>query len=206
MPMTLPETRHSLFVRLQDAADHDAWAEFVRIYEPAVYRFARRRGMQHADASELAQDVLTRIIQTVPNWESGRSRGSFRGWLFAVARSRLVDAWREAGRKRLSLGSAVESQFLDEVADRGTGDDLNVEIRRQIIRTAAEQIRSEFHEATWQVFWRTAVEGEAIAGVAGDLRLTIGAAYAARSRVLARLRQRVQRLWAAWEAGEEAQS
>jgi RNA polymerase sigma-70 factor (ECF subfamily) len=204
--MTLPETRHSLFVRLQDAADHDAWAEFVRIYEPAVYRFARKRGMQHADASELSQDVLTRIIQAVPRWEPGRSRGSFRSWLFTVARSRLVDAWREAGRKRVSLGTAADDQRLDDLAGAVSGEDLDAELRREVIRTSSEQIRSEFHEATWQVFWRTSVDGEAIARVASDLKLSIGAAYAARSRVLARLRQHVQRTWSAWEAGAEARS
>ena len=53
-----PETRPSLLVRLRDPPDEQAWGEFVEIYEPLVYRLARRRGFQDADARELVQDVL----------------------------------------------------------------------------------------------------------------------------------------------------
>ncbi|HKB35845.1 MAG TPA: sigma factor, partial [Gemmataceae bacterium] len=54
-----PHTRPSLLVRIRDAADREAWRQFVELYAPLVYRFARRRGLQDADAADLAQDVLS---------------------------------------------------------------------------------------------------------------------------------------------------
>jgi RNA polymerase sigma-70 factor (ECF subfamily) len=37
--MTLtPTTRASLLLRLRDPRDHDAWVEFVSLYEPVIYR------------------------------------------------------------------------------------------------------------------------------------------------------------------------
>lgn len=201
MPMTLPETRHSLFVRLQDAADHDAWREFVRIYEPAVYRFARKKGVQHADAAELAQDVLTRVIQVLPKWSPERSRGSFRAWLFTVARSRLVDVWRGAARNARGLGQPLPQESLAELQDRANEGELEIELRRQVIRAAADRIRHEFQPTTWLAFWRTGVEGSSIDRTASDLGMTLGAVYAARSRVMARLKDCVARMWAECDEG-----
>lgn len=33
-----PTTRTSLLFRLRDSQDHEAWVEFVEIYEPVIYR------------------------------------------------------------------------------------------------------------------------------------------------------------------------
>ena len=57
---------------------------------------------------------------------------------------------------------------------------------------AAEQIRSEFQDSTWQAFWQTNMEGKATKEVAESLGMTVGAVYIARSRVLARLKQQIQ--------------
>jgi RNA polymerase sigma-70 factor (ECF subfamily) len=40
-----PATRLSLLVRLCDARDDAAWAQFVEIYAPLVYGFARKHGL-----------------------------------------------------------------------------------------------------------------------------------------------------------------
>ncbi|HJN10352.1 MAG: hypothetical protein QGG09_11400 [Pirellulaceae bacterium] len=50
----LPETRNSLLLKVRDPADADAWIEFAAIYRPVIYRLARRRGLQDADAEDLA--------------------------------------------------------------------------------------------------------------------------------------------------------
>src|SRR5262249_54046786 len=58
-PMSdLPATRPSLLVRLRDSRDGQAWTQFVQVYGPVVYNFARKRGLQDADAADLTQDVL----------------------------------------------------------------------------------------------------------------------------------------------------
>ena len=44
------ETRLSLIARLSDHDDVAAWEEFVAIYVPLLYRLARQKGLQHADA------------------------------------------------------------------------------------------------------------------------------------------------------------
>jgi RNA polymerase sigma-70 factor (ECF subfamily) len=53
---------------------------------------------------------------------------------------------------------------------------------------AAEQVRPQVREATWQAFRQTAVEGKAGREVARGLGLTTAAVYLAKARVTARLR------------------
>ena len=63
------ETRLSLIVRLKSRADEAAWQEFVEIYRPVIVRLATRRGMQHADAEDLSQQVLVSVTKAIGRWE-----------------------------------------------------------------------------------------------------------------------------------------
>lgn len=56
-------------------------------------------------------------------------------------------------------------------------------------------LRADFHPQTWQAVWDLVVEGRAAADIAGQTGMTIQAVYAAKCRVLARLRQELQGLW-----------
>ena len=76
-----PETRASLLVRLKDSADDAAWAEFTEIYRPLICRLARARGFQHADAEDLAQQVLTSVARAIGRWQAEPARARFRTWL-----------------------------------------------------------------------------------------------------------------------------
>src|SRR5205807_1625207 len=96
-----PATRLSLVVRLRDARDEGAWAQFVELYAPLVFGFARKHGLQDADAADLTQDVLQAVSGGVRRLDYDPQRGSFRGWLFTVARNKLrnfVAAQHRPGR------------------------------------------------------------------------------------------------------------
>ena len=86
----IPQTRASLLIRLGNQSQ-DAWPEFISIYESALYGFCRAKGLQDADVQDVLQDVLTAVMQKLPDWDSDSNRGSFRGWLFRVARNIAVD-------------------------------------------------------------------------------------------------------------------
>ncbi len=64
----------------------------------------------------------------------------------------------------------------------------NTNDRHQLVRRAAQQIRSEFEPKTWEMFWQTAVEGKYPLDVAALHNVQVTAVYKAKSRVLKRLR------------------
>jgi RNA polymerase sigma-70 factor (ECF subfamily) len=192
MTMSLPETRHSLLVRLRDTADQAAWQQFAELYEPAILRLARRQGLQHADAADLTQHVLLAVARSIARWDADPAKGRFRGWLYRVARNLALDALRQRSRTTLATGDSAVARLLNQQPENDGSTAFDLEYRRQAFLAAAERIRGEFQAATWQAFWRTAVEGQPIVDASKRLGLSVGAVYAARSRVLARLREAVQ--------------
>jgi len=57
---------------------------------------------------------------------------------------------------------------------------------------ASNEVRREFHENTWQAFWQTAVEGRSVKQVAERLKMSAGSIYVAKSRILTRIKERIE--------------
>jgi RNA polymerase sigma-70 factor (ECF subfamily) len=123
------------------------------------------------------------------------ARGSFRGWLYTVARNKLNDFL--AQRKRTSPGSgdsAVQTLLEEQPARDQEEATWQRDYEQRLFAWAAEHIRGEFHESTWQAFWQVAVEGKSGDETARALRLSVGAVHVAKSRVLARLKKQIKEL------------
>jgi RNA polymerase sigma factor (sigma-70 family) len=185
-----PTTRASLLVRLRDPHDSEAWTQFVDIYGPLVYRYARRHGLQDADAADLTQEMMKSVAGAIGGFRYDRDRGSFRGWLFTASRRTLGRF--QAGRQRQALAGNPEfARLLENEESRESEDDRKVwdrEFERRLFDWAVEQVRGEFQASTWDAFWRTAIDHAGSREVADALDISVGAVYVAKSRVLARLR------------------
>jgi RNA polymerase sigma-70 factor (ECF subfamily) len=191
-----PTTQRSLLVRLRDSQDGQAWTQFVEVYAPLVYGFARKHGLQDADAADLTQEVLRAVAGAAGRLEYDPQRGSFRGWLFTIVRNKLRNflsspqhRWKGSGDSQIQ--ALMEEQPAPE--DDGTRR-WDQEYEQRLFDWAAAQVRRGFEDKTWQAFWQTAVEGKHPKQVAEALAISVGAVYIAKSRVLARLRDQVQQL------------
>ena len=195
--MTLtPTTRASLLFRLRDWHDHEAWVEFVSLYEPVAYRLLRRHGLQDADAREVVQQLLIAVSRSIDRWDPTEDRGTFRGWLARVARN-LVINWLKARERTVNaVGGSDMLAMLDILpADAGPETaEFDHELRRSLFQRAAEVVKQEVQPATWQAFWETAVIGTSAADAAGKLQMEVGAVRVAKCRVLARLRAAISEL------------
>jgi RNA polymerase sigma factor (sigma-70 family) len=185
-----PPTRPSLLLRLRDLQDRQAWTEFVELYAPLIYGYARKHGLQDADAADLTQTCLRQVAAHIGTLEYDPVRGTFRGWLFTIVRNRLRDFRNRARRLHQGSGDPRMGRILESwpapEADE-TGEWLR-QYRQRLLAWAAEQVRPQVQEATWQAFWRTTVEGQTTREVAQQLGLSAAAVYLARSRIMARLR------------------
>lgn len=197
-----PETSHSLIARVKDLADGAAWTEFLGIYQPVVYRMARRRGLQDADAHDVMQQVFLSASKSIENWKPGDSQPPFRAWLTTVARNAITKALTRRPRDA-ATGSTSVVEILDAQPDpQQTTAEIHAEARKELVRWAAEQIRAEFSPAIWNDFWRTAIEGEPILEVAASTGRSTGAVYVARYRVIARLKEKVLEVSQLWDLHE----
>jgi RNA polymerase sigma-70 factor (ECF subfamily) len=186
----IPLTRASLLLRLRNPLDAAAWREFVDLYGPLVYGYARKQGLQDADAADLSQEVLGAVLAGVGRLEYDPARGAFRNWLFTVVR-RTLAKWRQRQAARpCGSGDSATQRLLEACPAPERMEALwQAEWEQRLFARACEQVRREVSDISWQAFWKTAVEGQAGKQVAAGLGLTIAAVYHARSRILARLKE-----------------
>jgi RNA polymerase sigma-70 factor, ECF subfamily len=194
-----PETRDSLLVRIQSPHDEDAWSQFVAIYRPVVYRLARGRGLQDADAEDLAQRVVIAVRRAIADWDCDPAKGRFRFWLARIAQNAIINALTRRPADAAAGGTAAGDLLAQQPQpDHRTQEHLEREYRRSLFRWAAERIRREFHEATWNAFWFTTVEGMCVEEAGRRLGKKAGAIYAARSRVMRRLKAEIEQSSFGW--------
>src|SRR5688572_15700354 len=119
-----PATSASLLVRIRDGQDVEAWRQFTRLYAPVVYGFARKRGLQDADAADLMQDVLRSVVAAAPRLDYDPSRGSFRGWLFTVTRNKVYNHLNSRRHRTDGSGDTDAHKRLEEqpAPDEGDGE------------------------------------------------------------------------------------
>src|SRR4051812_32606436 len=109
----IPSTRPSLLLRLRDPPDGAAWGEVVGLYAPLVDGYARKQGLEDADAADLCQDVLRAVASAVGRLDYDPAKGAFRNWLFTVVRRKLSN-WRAAQECRPQASGDGATQWLLE--------------------------------------------------------------------------------------------
>ena len=193
-----PLTRATLLVRLKDPQDNGAWGEFVQLYGPVVYGFARKRGLQDSDAADMVQEVLRSVARNADRMDYDPKKGTFRGWLYTVTRNKIYNFLSSQKRRPRATGDVSSQERLEAFADPSNESeaDWELEYQRRLSAKAMDRVKHEFQPATWQAFWGTAVEGRQAVEVGQALKMSPGAVYVAKSRVLARLRDEVQKLMA----------
>ena len=115
MPMKpeapLLETRSSLIQRLKATINGESWEEFFHTYWELIYNVARRAGLSEADAQDIVQETILKVHNSLDRFEYNRKRGTFKGWLRTVTRSRLNDFFKKQQRR------PALNQPLEEAAD-----------------------------------------------------------------------------------------
>jgi RNA polymerase sigma factor (sigma-70 family) len=201
MNSQIPDTRYSLIMRLPDRQDVHAWDEFVSIYEPLVYRLARGKGLQHADAQEVVQEVLIAISKTVEHWHPDAKLGRFRDWLFRISRNFLINYLTRRKYRGIGTGDSRIAELLAEqpAPDEESSQWFNLEERREVLQYCARLLQVSCDGKQWRAFWLSTVQQLPVSEVAKTLQVSTGAVYIARSRMMNRLRLEVKRVLASQE-------
>lgn len=199
-----PETNHSLVARVRDLGDGASWTEFLAIYQPVVYRMARRRGLQEADAQDVVQQVFHSISRAIDRWQPSPTQPLFRAWLVTIARNTITNALNRRPRDA-ATGSTSVMELLQERPDPSCTTELHAETEKEFILWAAAQIRNEFSESTWDVFWRSTIEGQSVAEVVKATGRTTGSVYVTRYRVISRLKEKIDHVVKNWDLQEFSQ-
>jgi RNA polymerase sigma-70 factor (ECF subfamily) len=188
-----PNTSESLLGRLrQSPTDGPAWTEFVDRYAPIIYDWCRQWRLQDADARDVTQGVLTRLIRRLRDFQYDPTQ-SFRKWLWTVARHAWIDFLSD--RSRADAPNPSRSEALREVAAReDLLSRLDAEFDRELLEEASGRVRLRVEPRTWDAFRLTAIESLSGAEAGERLAMTIAAVFKAKSKVLKMLREELGRL------------
>jgi RNA polymerase sigma-70 factor (ECF subfamily) len=198
-------TRISLLGRLAKAPlDEAAWREFVTLYGGKIYAWCRHWKLQEADAQDVTQNVLVKLLQTMRNFEYDPSR-SFRAWLKTVthhAWRNLMESQQRAGQYGGNPQVGWLLQQIDASAD--LVKHLDDAFDQEIFEEAARRVRLRVAPQTWEAFRLTALEGISGTEASERLGMQVGHVFVAKHRVQKLLQEEVQKLEGAADGNEEA--
>jgi RNA polymerase sigma-70 factor (ECF subfamily) len=187
-------TDPSLLRRIRDLGDQQAWQLFEETYRGLIRKFCHRKGLQDADAGDVAQEVLTKVFKAVRSFEYDPQRGRFRDWLGCVVRGRLAEFFGRGGQETQRTHDDSSAVDLAQMVAVDSDADWTAEFHDHILRTAMQRIRDAFEPHNWQAFQATWLDGRSAREVAGELQMPVSAVYVAKHRVLQRLQREVATL------------
>jgi RNA polymerase sigma factor (sigma-70 family) len=198
-PSTL-RTRPTLLFRLRDWQDEASWGEFYRLYHHFIYSCARRAGLAHADAEEVAQDVFKRVAETIHEFESDPARGSFRGWLLNLTRWRIADKYRarKPHENQPPSSSAPHDGRTGTIERLPAGDDDGAvweqEWQKSLLDTALDRLARRVPAKQFQIFDLYRRQDWSVLRVARELGVNPATVYVVSHRLTKQLKTEVARL------------
>jgi len=181
-------THTTLLARLGDNADPGAWSEFVARYGDLIQGFCLKRGLQAADIDDVRQDVLLSLTKAMPGFTYDPAKGLFRSYLKTVVMNAITR------RMCQNSGAAALSQVSEPgVPGDATDEQWEDEWRRYHLRLAMKQIETEFGAGDRTAFTMYALEGRDAKETAAALGMSVDAVYQAKSRIVRRLGEVIER-------------
>jgi RNA polymerase sigma-70 factor (ECF subfamily) len=199
---TFIPTRRSLLSRLKDWGNDDSWREFFNTYWRLIYDFARKAGLNEAQAEDIVQETVISVANQMPGFQYDPANGSFKSWLMQVTRRRIADHLRKHYRSgdqaavHIDAGDAAAEE-VSGVADASSAalDSLWEEQWREHVRGAAiERVKRRVRPEQFQMFEFAIMKGWPARKVADALGVTLTQVYMARHRVGRLVRKEVQQL------------
>lgn len=194
-------TRATLLAKLR-AADgsaewNAAWERFYARYHGLIRTWCVGKGLTDADADEVVSRVLLVLSRRMAEFDYDPSR-RFRGWLHTVVVNEVRGCLGRRASRSGDYATGGEEALPEVVDPAAEAQELadTIDGQREVLRVALDRVRGRVEPRTWEVFRRTAIDGDDAAAVAADAGMTLLAVYKAKSRTLDLLREEVRALLA----------
>lgn len=186
-PASSPSTQVSLVERVRQD-DPLAWQQFVELYAPLLFYWARRDGLSSIDAADVTQDALAAIARSIGRFDPHGEKATLRGWMRMIVRNKVRDFYRHRPAAE-ALGGTDSLRKMQSWPEAAAGDNEELSSEdKSFVHRALGQIQAEFEPRTWEAFWKVVVDGRDTGDVASQLGISRASVRQAKSRVLRRLR------------------
>lgn len=184
----MPDTSHSLLVRVANASSETGWRSLTELYEPFIGYWLKRLGVPANDQADLSQEVFTVLVKELPQFRHSGNKGAFRSWLRTIVSHRTRHYFRSA---QVRTRGMVPADILNDLEAPGSSisNEWDREHDAHVTRELLATLEKEFSPPTWLAFKRQVVDGIKAAQVAEETGQTVNAVFLAKSRVLRRFRE-----------------
>lgn len=175
------------------ARDDRRIVDIVEGERARLRNFIRRRVPQAEDVEDILQDVFSELV------EANRRLmpiDHVSGWLFRVARNRIIDLLRKREPERLGdatiLGSDGEPVPIEELLESAASDPEAEYARRRLIE-ALQRALGELPDDQRAVFVAHEIEGKSFRQMAKQTGVNMNTLLARKRYAVLHLRERLQR-------------
>jgi RNA polymerase sigma-70 factor (ECF subfamily) len=191
-------TTSTILDGLRDFENEAAWSRFVGRFHQPLVRFARRVGLESADAEDVAQEALATFAETYRTGRYDPRKGRLSQWLFGIAYKQILRQRQRDARRTARAAPVGGTSFWAELPDEQTASTAwDEEWEREMWRTCVEQVRQEVEPQTYRAFELAIRDDLPTADAARQLGVPVKTIYNAKHRVLKRIRELREALEAA---------
>jgi len=167
-------------------------AETAREMRARLRSFIRRRVADEADAEDILQEVFYELVEAYRLVKPVEEVG---GWLFRVARNRIIDRFR----KRRNEATAPPMSAASQGEDSGWEDLLpstdagpEAAYARSVLLEELDQALGELPKEQREVFIAHEVEGRSFKDLASETGVSVNTLLSRKHYAVVHLRQRLQ--------------
>jgi len=173
----------------------------VRLYQGLILGTALKAGLPATVAQEVVQETWISVAKQMPDFTYDPQIGSFRSWLLAITRRRIVDQIRRMARNPAQVSGeppsatgtapiervpAPESLDLDRIWEE--------EWRQGLFQKALDRVRAEVDPKHFQIFDCYVLKGWPVEEVVRLLKVSSSQVYVVKHRIAALLKARIETL------------
>ncbi len=156
-------TRETLIISLKEE-DEKAWSVFYDTYAMLILNFAKKRGCSQELAEDVLQETVMSLNRYIKNFRYDRKKGKFKSLLFKITESKVIDAFRRAGKQtklKHSEEFAVAGGSSGKLSERSL-QLWDMEWKEELLARAVESVKERVQEKTFQCFEEVYLKGRSV--------------------------------------------
>jgi RNA polymerase sigma factor (sigma-70 family) len=181
-------TRASLLERLKNFGAEESWSQFFNLYWKLIYNAACRYELSDAEAQEVVQETMLAVNKHIRSFKYDPARGSFKGWLMTLTRSRIVAQLR---RRRNWISIEESGEIVDPFSFQRFWEK---EWKENLISVAIERARKNATTRAFQIYSYCVLQEHGPKNTAAALKLSLPAVYLATHKFNRILKREIKRI------------
>jgi RNA polymerase sigma factor (sigma-70 family) len=193
-------TRASLLQRVRDWSDNTSWNEFYQIYSQQIHSLALKSGLSLEEAEDVVQATMLGVADRIRDFQYDRAAGSFKAWICAQAKSKVIDTLRRRHRQEHlfpprdcpTTRTGTVGRLPDPQNDHEAF--LDRDWNEAVTETALARVRSTVKPKHYQIFDLYVVKQWPLRRISRTLGVSVPHVYVIKSRVSLLLKKQTRRV------------